>query len=720
MSKLSQLLSKEGAIARSLPRFEERSEQQQMAADIDQGLRKGLISLIEAGTGTGKSIAYLLPAAVYALEKRQRVVISTHTIPLQNQLLLKDFPLLKAELGEEVRACLVKGMHNYFCLRKIQDAAYDRSFLQEEEKRQIDEIIATIPDLDSLSDLSFSPSPAVREKVVCERESCTHHRCRFFENCRFFEAREAAENAQILIVNHYLLMADLIRRSEDPEGKGVLPDYQHVIVDEAHHLEAVASESLAQRISKGSLIHLLGRLLSEKGRGGATGFLAVLKQKIEKAFPKGMDEQVADLVYRMQTELFSSRQELLHAIYDTFDEVRDGFKLFHDPGQAQDWKLRVQKSFVSAPQWEETIQEPFLFLIEKLKQFSSNVHAIIEEVSQLRQVGLQDRLEGTRADILAALSLLDKVAAQVETFVDSSFDPQHVRWIEAKQLDTFSQVECVQAHLDVSPALQDMLFHPCKSVTLCSATLTTNGTFQFIRDRLGLNQGRWKVQEKVYPSPFSYKDKVLLGIPTDLPEPQSPRFLEVAVRFIEKAILTVEGNAFVLFTSFFMLNYTYEALQARLEAKGFVLLKQGETSRERLLQRFRSEEKTVLFGTDTFWEGVDVVGDALRCVIITKLPFPVPSEPLIQARMEQLEQANQRSFFAYSVPQAIVKFKQGFGRLIRHKSDQGVIFCLDNRLVTKGYGRHFLESLPSCQRVFASRSEVLQVASEHLLEKNGA
>ena len=709
------LLSKEGPIAKSLSRFEERPEQLQMAADVTDAFSKKKIALIEAGTGVGKSLAYLLPAYLFTQKTRKTIVISTHTIPLQEQLFTKDFPILQQVLGQDVQASLVKGMHNYICLRKLDDIYYEKPSFSEDEKEQLDGLLSEHADLQegTFSELSFLPSKPMKEKLAAERESCTHHRCSFFKECHFFNARKSAEGAQILIVNHHLLLADRIRRHEDPDGEGILPKYSRVIIDEAHHLESVATESLATRCTKGQLIHILGRIFAEKKGGKKAGSFAVLREKVIKAFPKGLDEVAADLVYRMDVEVFSLRRELLDAIYDTFEEVQEALAQFTS-SKSKDWKLRLLPEHIQSDIWRTSVQEPIMFLVERLNNFAVAIKLLAEETEGLDRLGLEDRLEGTKADLKASVENIEKVSGNLESFISTVLDPNLVKWIEVQNSANFRNVQLVQASLDVSQILRELLFEQMQTTVLCSATLTTKGEFTYFKERLGLLPLKSRLIEKVYQSPFSYDKQVLLGVPNDLPSPQAPNFLEQAVRYMEDIIKTVDGNAFLLFTSFFMLNYCYDTLQHRLKKKGFILLKQGDESRKKLIERFRVEQRTVLFGTDSFWEGVDVVGDALRAVVIAKLPFPVPSEPIVQARMEAIDKANGSSFMSYFVPQAIVKFKQGFGRLIRHKEDRGCIICLDSRLITKGYGRWFIDSLPNCSKSFGNRDAVLRDVSKLL------
>ena len=559
----SALLSKGGPIAKSLSRFEERKEQMQMSLDVSDAFKKNLTAIIEAGTGVGKSLAYLVPAYLFAQKTRKTVVVSTHTIPLQEQLLNKDFPILQEVLGYNVAASLVKGMHNYICLRKLDDIYYEQASFEATEKEQLDTLLSEHSELKegAFSELSFLPSKPLKDKLAAERESCTHHRCSFFKDCHFFNARKDAESAQILIVNHHLLLADCIRRSEDPDGEGILPKYSRVIIDEAHHLENVATESLAIRITKGHLIHTLGRIFAEKKGGKKAGAFAILREKIIKSFPKGLDEMTADLVYRMDVEIFALRRELLDTIYDTFEEVQESLAQFLS-SPSKDWKLRLLKEHLDSDIWRTSVKEPLMFLVEKLQSFATSVKLLGDETEQIDRPGLEDRLEGTKADLKANVDHIEKVALNIETFVNFTSDSNLVKWIEVQNSPNFRNVQLVQATLDVSAKLKEVLFDKMQTSILCSATLATKGQFSYFKERLGLS--KLKLIEKIYPSPFSYETQVLLAVPSDLPPPQDPKFLEKAVPYMEDIIKTVDGNVFLLFTSFFMLNYCYDTLQHRL------------------------------------------------------------------------------------------------------------------------------------------------------------
>lgn len=717
--QIVKLVQEGGLLPNAVKGFECRPQQQMMMRNVIKAYNEDLIALIEAGTGTGKSLAYLIPALICALQWKERTVISTHTITLQEQLVYKDIPHLLNILNLKLKVVLAKGMNNYLCLRKLEDAQTELRLFPSEESEEIQKIEkwsqSTVEG--SRSELPFIPSMSAWDRVGAESDACPHHECPYYQQCFFFKARKQANDAHIVVVNHALLFADLVRRAEtnNYEEAAILPVYKRVVLDEAHHIEEMATDYFADRLHRLELMRILGRLSTEKHQK-AQGKLPMLKEKLQLLFNKTPPRDIASIVSRLTIDLPALRHILNEQIHQTFDSFADFVEQMRansgqssEEGFSSENKLRVLQTHQASTNWNENISPQTNKLVATLKQYKQGIDSIETDLLLLDNDRIKEHTKGMRLDIQSLLLKIEAATQFLSTFLTQLQDPNKVRWIESQKLKTLTNVHLVDANLDVSKSLVNFLFSKFPTVILCSATLATNKKFDFVRQRLGLVESllpQRKVTENIYDSPFNYQKQALLIVPTDMPSPQHPDFTEKAYEHIWKTIQASRGNAFILFTSYTMLRNCYEALGRRLEEQNYTVFKQGDSNRQELLNRFKKTNYSVLMGTDSFWEGVDVAGDALRCVIIVKLPFKVPSEPIIQARTESITTRGGDPFFEYTVPNAIVKFKQGFGRLIRNKWDRGCIICLDNRLTTKGYGKIFINSLPACEKVFAT-SEVI-------------
>lgn len=711
-AKALKVLQSEGSLSKIIKDFEPREQQQKMMQNIIEAYNKNQIALIEAGTGTGKSIAYLIPALLWAVQQKERSVISTHTITLQEQLLHKDIPLVAKALNVSIKAVLVKGMRNYVCLRKVEEMRVEQMLLSYQEAEEFAKIDSWAHNTaeGSKSSLSFEPSGHMWDRVCAESDTCNKSQCPYYQDCLFFKARREATDAQILIVNHHLLFADLAMRAETENYQDpfILPIYTKVVVDEAHHIEDIATEYFAQRVSQLDLLRIIGRLAAEKG-GKALGKLTQLKEKINNYFnTKTPPTEIACLLSKMSSELSSIRSDLLKLITDGFEKFYNFINLAKPPArthddQSNENKLRILPEHYNHHYWSEHIKNHSEELIKVLQKYVQAINSIETSLKALNLEQLNEQTKGIRFEIEALCLRLTMASLTLQQVVLDVPTPSKVRWIEAQMLKSMINVSITDAELDVAKALVDYLFSKFDSIVLCSATLTTNKHFDFVKKRLGLSSEPAEhliVTENNYDSPFDYQKQALFAIPTDIPTPLESTFTHAATEKIWEIIQTSHGNAFVLFTSFAMLNSCYQILHPRFVEHKIPIFKHGEDSRQVLLNKFKNTDRSVLFGTDSFWEGVDVVGDALRCVIIVKLPFKVPTEPITQARTEAILAQGGDPFMEYSLPNAIVKFKQGIGRLIRKKNDRGCIVCLDTRLLTKKYGQQFLNSLPDCQQVF--------------------
>ncbi|MCX6986979.1 MAG: DEAD/DEAH box helicase family protein [Chlamydiae bacterium] len=710
---IDSVFSSDGILNKILKDYELRDEQRQMSLQILDAYEKEKIALIEAGTGIGKSWAYLIPAIYWAVSRGEQTVISTHTIPLQEQLTEKDVPFLLRSLGVDIKVVLVKGMSNYICLKKLNEVQNETLSLLPDEHSKLSQVqdFAETSNHGSYSDLPFPVPQNVWDLVSAERGSCSTVQCPYYRECFFFKVRKQMSDAQVLIVNHHLLMADLLARAPEKgrEEKALLPKFHRLIIDEAHHLDEIALESLAKKNDKIDLVRWLGRIYSDHHPEKSRSQL-FLKDLIRSNIKN------PTLEMNLQTDLPGEKRQVALAIEDLFKQLEFYCQTYlkEDRGsESKDLRWRLKAQHLLSAHWQTNIKPSFLQVsahLLKIATMLGNIRGQLRDVDK----SVMEKLAVHLQEMEFIAQTLSQKAEDLKAFTENEQDVSRVRWIEMTGF--LSNMMLTDAHLNVSDYLKTHLFDPRVSTVLCSATLTSSHTFDFIKERIGLRSlsSSLELSEKIYPSPFDYMSRVLLLVPKDIPLPSESGFMQAAADAIYRSILASRGSCFVLFTSYDMLRQVYRLVEGRLN--GFALLRQGDASRQVLIEQFKSKEGNVLFATDSFWEGVDVPGEALRCVIIVKLPFKVPSDPIYQAFSELYEKDNRDPFSLYSLPSASIKFKQGFGRLIRKKEDRGCIVCLDKRLMTKSYGNTFLKSIPDCKKVYEN-SDTLFASMKDFYEK---
>ncbi len=708
--QIAGLLGPEGVIAEKLPDYEERPEQLRMAFVVAEAFNKGQLAVVEAGTGTGKSLAYLVPALLWARANQERVVISTRTINLQEQLIRKDLPFLRRATGIEFYAVLVKGRSNYFCRRRGETAGRELGLFDQTQVEELQQIIAWAENSGdgSKEDLAFIPSYQAWEEVCCEADQCPKVRCQYYRSCFFHKARRQAAKADILVVNHALLLSDLALRQQtgNYSATAVLPPFERVILDEAHHLEDVATSYFSSQLTRFTFSRVLNRL--RHPRKINQGLLPRLLDQLSQALPDSLDDLYRTLHGEIET-LLVKRQQLFDQALDELQSIAEELPaaLGQPVSEKSELKHRILPAFMQTEIWQQTCER-----VERLRlgcrELIDGISGLLRSTEALPDL-VADKVNPTLVDLRGIAGRLDGIAADLGSF--QGVDENSCVWVEVREGRIGRKKGLItslcQAPLEVAESLNQALYQRFQSLVMTSATLTVAGAFGYFHSRVGLDRVEpQRLVELLLDSPFDYQQQALVAIPTDLPEPGKPGFNEAVRDAVEKALLCSQGRSFVLFTSYYLLRQVHGELAPILEAQRLRCLRQGEENRHRLLKRFAEDETSILFGTDSFWEGVDVPGRALEQVIIARLPFRVPTEPVLEARAQAIEQRGGDPFMEYTVPQAVIRFKQGFGRLIRHRNDRGVVLILDTRVVKKGYGRMFLRSLPPARVVRGHSDDV--------------
>ena len=693
---LSQILGADGPMAKVFPGYEHRTEQIRMTQAVAQALNDSEHLIVEAGTGTGKSVAYLLPSILFASQNSLPVVISTNTINLQEQLIGKDIPDLLQALEKEqetiikdIRAVQVKGRANYLCLKRYESMrTSDRLSLDEAKLLARIRVWLLSTRSGDRAELNLGGGEFSLWNKLCaefdERleSQCTHYQR---ETCYLFRARKAAESAHLIVVNHALLLSDMVADNK------VLPPYNHLIVDEAHHLEEEATRQLGYQITQWDLFEYFNLFRQDVGGQRSTGLLAWLNDCFRGSnVALSRQRQVRQLAESLSENVNKART----AVSKFFDSLRD-FIEGHASDQGEyDRNLLLTYSKRTQPGWSrvEIAWEDLSLVLSAIADDLDHLYTAMEDLAENKVSGYDYLM----LEIASLLFRNKELSQRLDSLV-SHPSPDNIYWLTTNMQN--NSVGMYTAPLSVASLLEKSLFTSKDSVILTGATLSTEGNFAYIKSRLGLEY----TNELLLGAPFDYPNAAMIYLPDDIPEPGSAGYQKAVEQTLINLCRACKGRTLVLFTSHSALRTTQTAIQAPLEEEGILVLAQGvDGSPKQLLTAFKANPQAVLLGTASLWEGIDVVGEALSVLVIARLPFSVPTEPIFSARCEMFDDP----FNQYAIPLATIRFKQGFGRLIRSKTDRGAVVILDRRLQTKGYKSAFFDSIPQCTIVKGSSRDL--------------
>lgn len=706
----------DSVLPRVMPGHEARPAQTQMALQVAAALNDDQVAMLEAGTGTGKSLAYLLPATLWAMRNNSRVVVSTYTITLQGQLATSDLPILR-RAGLRFRSAVLKGRSNYLCRRKLEEAltearaspegADDQSSGGDRATLEAVARFAEVATEGSRHDLGLPLEEDLWERLQSDHDQTLRARCPHYDRCFYYQARRKAADASVLIVNHHLLLADLAVKAESG-SEGILPHYDRVVIDEAHHLEDAATSLFHQRFTQRAVSRAVGPLVGRKRGKKRQGALRQLHARFAADGPldAGERRRLAKAIQRAHRSL----QGLADDARGWLEQV--ALDALPDGGAPGSPPVRVTPAVVEHERWTVHVVPTLAAARERLAQATTALSHIEASLDLLPPSARSTRPQPF-FDLARARRRLEGQAQFLASYLEGAGDPDsdEVRWMERardKRAPAPLAALCL-APVEVGPVLQEQVFAPLQAAVLTSATLAVDGAFDHTLLRVGLAGPPGNPPPPttaLFPSPFDYARQALLAVPTDLPVPQTAGWEQRVVDVLVPAIQAAGGGVFVLCTSYGLLDRLHAAVSRALGGQ-LLLLRQGEMGRGALLGRFRDSGNAVLFGTDSFWEGVSVRGSALRLVVIPRLPFRVPTDPVQEARHERIAAKGQDPFRTYSLPSAVLRLRQGFGRLIRSQADHGAVVVLDTRIVHRRYGRVFLDSLPPARRVLGPAREVL-------------
>ena len=681
--------AKDGILAKEIKGFEYRKEQEKMAHYIQDAINEDRKIIIEAGTGTGKTLAYLIPAIKWAVANKKKVIIATNTINLQEQLLLKDIPLAKSIIKEDFSYVLVKGRSNYLCKRLFNELSIGRSIDIEtfsmKAREQIEYILkwGNKTKTGDKAELPFEVYPDVWELVQSTTELCLGKKCPYRKECFYMKTRIEKMEADILISNHHVFFADLNVRAEtdfDSEYL-ILPRYDMVIFDEAHNIESVARSYFSVEVSKISFSRLLNRIYQKKNKRKKEKSALI---RVEDTIDEKDLEDSQQYIY-----LLNTLKEELSILQNIGDEYFDEIRKIYETNTEAPIRKSLNNFEMTKSRFLETLRDKKDIFQSKLADFLTLMMSFNNVI---------DEEKDKNPEVINFNNHLKMFKTYIDSFkfINSFEDDNYIYWLDINSKRT--NVVLTATPLNIAKKLSSVLFDNLDRLIFASATIVANGNFNYFKKSLGLDEE--DCIEAIIKSPFNYDEQMSVYIPTDIQDSENINaFVTDASKFILDILLKTNGKAFILFTSYTMLNQIYYSISKKLIDKGFEVFLHGDKPRSQLIKEFKEAENPILFGTTSFWEGVDVQGENLSNVIITKLPFLVPTDPVVSAISKKIEEDGGNSFTDFQLPEAIIKFKQGVGRLIRKKTDSGNIFILDSRILKKRYGSLFINALPSQKNI---------------------
>lgn len=683
IENLASLISAGGAMDSLTENFEQRDSQIKLLKGICHAFNEDKIAVFEAGTGVGKSFAYLIPAILWSVQNKERIVISTGTINLQQQIFEKDIPFAQKITGKKIKALLVKGRQNYICLRRYFETINEIDLFTE-EKEELDNIKEWLKTTKSgdKSDLSFMPTESLWQRINSESDGCRGQLCPHKDKCYVMKVKKEAASSQILVVNHHLLFADIeMRLANGFDSNGVLPPYKKLIFDEAHGIENAATSFFSEGFNRFNLMKQI-RLIYRARKGSKAGLIFSLETLSTEP------SCVGDLI---------SQIGLLESHLLELDEVTE--KLM-----GKNYSVRVFDN----PRYD------FTELFDIFRLIASDLALICKMIGDtLKGISDEDKKVDSVWEATTILRRLEALAAFCSNFIRYDENPDKVFWIDKGKF-----INYYQTPLDMSTLLHKGIFEAFSTVVCTSATLGIASNFSFWMRRTGiLFEDKERILQGIFESPFPYKKNTIFAVPTDAVPADDFNFQSYVEDVLPRLIKASDGRTLVLFTSYESLKSAFEACFSTLSKAGINLYKQGDDDRFRLLEKFKKDTSSVLFGTYSFWEGVDVPGESLSHVIIVKLPFGVPTDPVFSARSDAIGKRGGNSFMELSVPDAVIKFRQGFGRLMRKSTDRGSVTVLDKRLITKRYGSIFINSIPQSNICVETLSTICSKIS-YLLDTN--
>lgn len=698
-----------GKLPRVIENYELRAEQQEMARLVNRGFNESEFVVVEAGTGTGKSMAYLIPAMEWAVKNRQlqhRVIISTNTKNLQEQLFFKDIPMLYAASGGRFKAVLLKGRSNYLCLEKWNLIITDMNHrLSQDERTRILPLVlwaqqTRTGDIAENSGFQYEKNIGLWQKLTAEAAYCPGRNCKFYNDCFLMKAREHARKADIVVVNHALLFSDLA------SDNSILDEYYNLVLDEAHNIEKTAADYLGVRVSYWTFRNICHQLYDEDPK--RSGALYQLEYRLSRGqLSEDTTREMTNATAQLKRQNLILKEKVT-IFYNEFSRMLRSKYITGPAANGDENRIRYFKNF-----------KYFTQLLQQIDDVRDNLISLLDGLRKLLKI-----LEDLKKDQFEFQDQMTRELIAVETQAMALFESfnfciaadaeNYVYWLDIPRKENNNDIILHAAPLNVAELLNKNLYAHLSSAVFTSATLAVANSFDYLSGRIGLSFLEEKnVNTRILGSPFNFEKQIMLAVADYIPDPRSAEYSKALVDSIREIHTRHKTGMLVLFTNYSLLNFAYDQLKPHFDAERVLLLAQGKSgSRSNILMQFREYRDSILFGTDSFWEGIDVPGEALEILFIPKLPFDVPTEPIVQARMDEIKKRGGNPFFEYSVPEAIIKLRQGFGRLIRTRTDHGAVIFGDNRLSRMQYGKQFMDSLPAKTMVYGKQDTLLKALDE--------